>query len=49
MYVVIKVTQTGDSVERLTKHRDRLIAEGTRVPELFLVDATIQPSASKRK
>lgn len=49
MYVVVKVTQSSESITKLIKYRDELVKTGKKVPEIFIVDATILPSASKRK
>ncbi len=49
MYVVIRVTQTDNSTKRVTDYRDKLVQECKRVPNLFIVDATIKPPASKRR
>jgi hypothetical protein len=48
MYLVIDVGQMGNKVQRLFALKNKLLAEGKPVSDIFFVDGTIKPSASKR-
>lgn len=49
VYVVIRVTESDNSIKQLQKLDAELKAEGKIVPKIIYVDARIKPSASKRK
>lgn len=47
-YVVIRVTKSERQIKRLLKLRDIVIKDGKNVPEIIVIDALLQPTASKR-
>ncbi len=49
IYVIIRVTESTESIERVKLLREKLISEGHHMPELVIIDAIMKPSASKRK
>jgi hypothetical protein len=47
-YVVIRVDKNKSRIRRLERLRDKAIATGKMVPDLFIVDGQRKPTASKR-
>lgn len=46
-YVVVKVSKTGRNIKRLEKKRQEMLGQGLLCPDLYIIDGTIYPTASK--
>ncbi|MBE9205834.1 hypothetical protein IQ244_04760 [Nostoc sp. LEGE 06077] len=49
IFLIIKTTDSTRALDELLKFRQSEISSGRRVPEIFIVDGRINPSASKAK
>lgn len=48
IYVVLKVTQSEIKIRRLLDRREQLVREGKNPPPIYVIDARLRPSASRR-
>lgn len=48
IYVILRVTRSDSQIRRLQRYRDSLIRDGKTVPPIFVIDARLTFSASRR-
>jgi hypothetical protein len=47
IYLVIRTTESMRNIDSLLSTRDQAVADGERVPEIFIIDGQLRPSASR--